>query len=50
MRHDRSPARNELAGIGIHGQWLYVDPASDTHPQARDAAEDGRAAEPSLAR
>jgi CubicO group peptidase (beta-lactamase class C family) len=24
-----SPARGDLAAVGIHGQWIYVDPAAD---------------------
>lgn len=43
------PARNDLAGIGIHGQWLYIDAASDTvivklatQPKAMDVPLDHR--------
>jgi CubicO group peptidase (beta-lactamase class C family) len=43
------PSRNDLAAIGIHGQWLYVDQASDTvivklatQPKAMDVPLDHR--------
>jgi CubicO group peptidase (beta-lactamase class C family) len=43
------PSRNDLAAIGIHGQWLYVDEASETvivklatQPKAMDIPLDHR--------
>jgi CubicO group peptidase (beta-lactamase class C family) len=43
------PSRNDLAGIGIHGQWLYIDAATDTvivklatQPKAMDVPLDHR--------
>ena len=43
------PSRNDLAAIGIHGQWLYVDGATDTvivklatQPKAMDVPLDHR--------
>ena len=41
-------AADSFCGIGIHGQWLFVDPAAETvlvklssHPQASSEGEDG---------
>ncbi len=43
------PTRNDLAAIGIHGQWLYIDEATDTvivklatQPKAMDIPLDHR--------
>ena len=43
------PARNDLAAVGIHGQWIHVDPTSDTvivkvasQPNPMDIAIDHR--------
>lgn len=43
------PARNDLAAVGIHGQWIYVDPTTDTvivkvaaQPNPMDIAIDHR--------
>jgi CubicO group peptidase (beta-lactamase class C family) len=43
------PARNDLAAVGIHGQWIHVDPSTDTvivkvaaQPNPMDIAIDHR--------
>jgi CubicO group peptidase (beta-lactamase class C family) len=43
------PARNDLAAVGIHGQWIHVDPSTDAvivkvaaQPSPMDIAIDHR--------
>lgn len=43
------PARNDLAAVGIHGQWIHIDPSTDTvivkvaaQPNPMDVAIDHR--------
>ena len=47
--YTNDPTRGDLAGIGIHGQWLYIDAAADTvivklatQPKAMDVPLDHR--------